>query len=280
MTAAEPSADAGPGVAPMPAFLIGAPRSGTTWIQRLLQAHPAICGGEESHFFTLFGAAMNTADQMGDRDVRPIGPLAFVDRAQFDQGLRNLWAEIFAGLYAAHPGALVHLEKTPFHALRLKEIHRLFPQAPIILLLRDSRAVASSLMQAGRGWGKHWAPATARSAALEWYRHVSEAQDWHRAHPDHPFLVIRYEEALADPKAALEQMLEFLLPADVPRDVEATLARYEASQAGRKDPEGFSRMRGSEGWRKDMNLYEKLVVWRYTRRKIKELGYGSITPFS
>lgn len=268
-----------PAARPQPTFLIGAPRSGTTWIQRLLQAHPAICGGEESHFFTLFANAMGLADKMGLRDKRPIGPLVYCSREAFEESLRTLWTEIFAGLYADHPEARVHLEKTPFHTLTLPEIHRLFPQAPIILLLRDSRAVASSLMQAGRGWGNYWAPATARAAAIEWYRHVDAAQAWHKAHPEHPFLVIRYEQALADPRAALTQMLDFLLPADVPHDLEATFTAYEAEEATRKDPEGFARLRGREGWRSDMSLFEKIVVWRYTRKKMKEIGYGTITPF-
>src|SRR5687768_17973655 len=38
-----------------PVFVIGSPRSGTTWVQRLLVAHPAVCGGQESHFFAAFG---------------------------------------------------------------------------------------------------------------------------------------------------------------------------------------------------------------------------------
>lgn len=269
-----------PAVRPQPAFLIGAPRSGTTWIQRILRSHPAICGGPETHFFTLFGNAMALADRMSKQNPRRvIGPLAYVSRDTFEESLRRLWNEIFAGLYADHPDARVHLEKTPFHTLTLPEIHRLFPQAPIILLLRDSRAVASSLMQAGRGWGKYWAPATAREAAIEWYRHVDAALAWHKAHPEHPFLVIRYEEALADPQAALTRMLDFLLPPGVPHDLAATFAAYEAEEATRKDPEGFARLRGHAGWRSDMTLFEKIVVWRYTRKKMKEIGYGTITPF-
>ena len=265
--------------APQPAFLIGAPRSGTTWIQRLLQSHPAICGGEESHFFTLLAQPMNAADQMAATAQRAIGPLVYCGREGFDQGLRNLWAHIFAGLYAENPAARVHLEKTPFHALTLTEIHRLFPKAPVILLLRDSRAVAASLVHAGRSWGRAWAPDTAKAAALEWSRHVSFALDWHRAHPEHPFLVIRYEDALADPRTALATMLEFLLPPDVPPAIEATFGDYEAGQAARVDPEGFSRMRGADGWHRDLSWIEKLVVWRFTRKKMKELGYGDIAPF-
>src|SRR5947208_10995760 len=33
-------------------FIVGAQRSGTTWLQRLLASHPAIAGGQESHLFS------------------------------------------------------------------------------------------------------------------------------------------------------------------------------------------------------------------------------------
>ena len=39
-----------------PLFIVGAPRSGTTWVQRLLTAHPRIVGGTESHLFNALSA--------------------------------------------------------------------------------------------------------------------------------------------------------------------------------------------------------------------------------
>jgi len=32
-------------------FLVGCPRRGTTWLQRLLACHPAVRTGQESHVF-------------------------------------------------------------------------------------------------------------------------------------------------------------------------------------------------------------------------------------
>lgn len=259
-------------------FLVGAPRSGTTWVQRLLQSHPAICGGEESHFFTFFSHALNEADRMAANEQRRIGPLAFCSRARFEDGMRQLWDTIFEDLYADHPNALVHLEKTPFHALCLPDVVRLFPEARIIYLARDSRAVAASLVHAGRSWGSYWAPSDFRGAAREWYRHAAAATRFRDAHPDHPFLTIRYEDALEDTPAVLGRMLDFLLPEGTDPQLAATLERFEAGQAARSDPGGFARIRGREGWREDMPLWAKLTTWRRTRHMMKELGYD-ITPF-
>lgn len=35
-------------------FLVGSPRSGTTWVQRLLASHPQIQTGQESHLFAAY----------------------------------------------------------------------------------------------------------------------------------------------------------------------------------------------------------------------------------
>jgi len=259
-------------------FLVGAPRSGTTWIQRLLQAHPRICGGEESHFFSLFAAPLGMADELVSPDrKRKLGPLSYIGRAEFDDSLREVWDRIFRNLYEQNPQSTVHLEKTPGHAFCLDNIQRLFPEAKVIFLTRDSRAVASSLVHAGRGWGSHWAPDSYKAAALTWCRHVNAIRRWHAKNPDRPFLQVRYEDAMRGTHAELERMLRFLLPDSEDLHLDDTLRSFEASEAARQDPEGFSRKRGPQGWKEDMPLRGKLVIWRYTRKMMRDLGYD-ITP--
>lgn len=255
---------------PQPCFIIGAPRSGTTWIQRLLQSHPRICGGEESHFFNLFGSSMHMMETANTD--RPIGPAAYMSQAEFRDMINLLWHRFFDRIYQANPQALVHLEKTPFHCFSMNEITAIFPQAKFIFLVRDSRAVAASLMSAAKGWGKSWAPATAKDAALEWQSHNAAVHAWITRHPDHPVLIVRYEDVLSDTRTQLKRMLNFLLP-DQDHDLEHVLAGFEASQSRKSDPSGFARLRGVAGWQSDLSVWSKLVIWRYTRKKMASLGY-------
>jgi hypothetical protein len=259
-------------------FLVGAPRSGTTWLQRALQAHPLICGGEESHFFTLFAHPMRAADEMAADPARVIGPLAYLDRAAYDAALRALWDAMFHDLYATHAGALVHLEKTPEHSLHLDQIDRLFPDASVVFITRDSRAVVASLVDAGRSWGAHWAPRTHREAAILWRRYVTAVMRWRDKRPDRPFLTVRFEDATADLSGQLERILGFLLPQTTDLRVNETLAAFEAQSRDRVDPEGFARLRGPEGWRRELPLSAKFLAWRYTRKAMRMLDYG-IGPF-
>ena len=43
-------------------FVVGAQRSGTTWLQRLLLEDPRCCGGQEAHFFATFGRVLHEFD--------------------------------------------------------------------------------------------------------------------------------------------------------------------------------------------------------------------------
>jgi aminoglycoside phosphotransferase (APT) family kinase protein len=54
-------------------FLVGCPRSGTTWHQKLLASHPRIRSGEESHFFSLYvGPQLRAWNDQKTRDVRAV----------------------------------------------------------------------------------------------------------------------------------------------------------------------------------------------------------------
>src|SRR6056297_4354827 len=113
-------------------FLVGAPRSGTTWIQRLLQAHPLICGGEESHFFPIFASPLSRAGEMFAPDrTRKVGPLCYIDQSGLDDILQDIWSRLFQALYDEYPQSLVHLEKTPDHAFHLDDIKRVFASSKI-----------------------------------------------------------------------------------------------------------------------------------------------------
>ena len=142
------------------------------------------------------------------------------------------------------------------------------------MMVRDARAVAASHLHASRqNWGSDWAAKNAYEAATRWHSYTAAAQTWHQDHPETPFLVVRYEDALSDPIAVLEEVLAFVLPAHVPPNSAQVLKNFEAQQTTIQDPKGFARVRGIEGWKQELTLWQKLVVWRYTRKKMREFGY-------
>lgn len=115
-------------------FLIGFPRSGTTLLEQLLAGHSEIEALEERGSL---GAAM--ADFLV-----PPGGLARLDEMDGDALARYreaYWAEVRSS--GVRPGR-VFIDKMPLNTMTLGLIAKLFPDAKIVLALRDPRDVVLS----------------------------------------------------------------------------------------------------------------------------------------
>jgi len=42
---------------------------------------------------------------------------------------------------------------------------------------------------------------------------------------------------------------------------------------GKKEPDGFIRKGKADSWKKELNIFQKLTIWRYTRKLMRECGY-------
>src|SRR5687768_1430588 len=78
-----------------PVFVIGSPRSGTTWVQRLLVAHPAVCGGQESHFFAAFGPPLRSM-ALRAPGKRAVGLACYLTMEEFGGEMRGLWRRMMS----------------------------------------------------------------------------------------------------------------------------------------------------------------------------------------
>jgi hypothetical protein len=132
-------------------FVGGAPRSGTTWLARLMDAHPAIsCGGE-----ALFGREL--ADKLDKLTTERRAALAAKNNAVFRDGGGYALPEsadtdtllrtaILLALQRQSAGRDLHAigEKTPENVFLFPRLKTLFPQAKLISIARDPRDVLAS----------------------------------------------------------------------------------------------------------------------------------------
>lgn len=212
-------------------FLLGAPRSGTTWLQRLLAAHPDVASSQETG---LVGGYLRPLADMWDRQLpadpqrwralRHRGLPAVLTRAQFDAAVRGFMDAVYAQVRAAKPGAAVVVDKDPGYALQVDLLARFAPDARVLHIVRDGRDVAGSLTSAARTWGGVWAPRRVADAAVTWRHHVQSARQAREVMAYHE---VRYEDLVTDGPGTLAGCLAFCgLPAD-----EATAAGLLRSQA-------------------------------------------------
>src|ERR1019366_4487992 len=94
-------------------FLVGSPRSGTTWPQLLLDRSPAIATVPETQLFSQYMRSM--VEQWNDDRVtgRPIGLTKLLGDEEFRGLLRSTSAFVFAKIAQSKSSATVVLEKTP-----------------------------------------------------------------------------------------------------------------------------------------------------------------------
>ena len=111
-----------------PVFVVGFPRSGTTLLEQMLDAHPDFHSMDEHAFIHELSEAMDLAGQhypdgLTDLTADEAGQL----RAIYFRRVRQIVPEL---------GARRLVDKNPLNMLCLPMIMRLFPHSPIILCLR------------------------------------------------------------------------------------------------------------------------------------------------
>jgi hypothetical protein len=278
------------------AFIVGCPRSGTSWLQRLIAAQPSIRTGQESHLFDWYiGPLLERWRQAADAAGHGRGGLGVGCYATHDEfldivraHLNRLLEPMLRGLDCGE----LFLEKTPGHAFFLREIHRFLPRAHIIHVVRDPRDVVASLLAASRAWGSDWAPATATAAAAMWHRHVRAVRTSAADVPAGLFMELRFEQLHAEPAAALRAVAAFLgrawdedgiaaaiaaNRADAARTVGGTpipLGGAFATPAGMvREPDGFVRAGRPGSGQHELSLRQRLVVGLLAGPEMEALGY-------
>lgn len=125
---------------PAPVFLVGFPRSGTTLTEQVLAAHPSVLATDERELVR--GMAQAASSILGRDFAYPQDIDAIEDRhiPAFRQAYRDSAEALFG---EAVRGRLL-LDKLPLNIVHLGFIRRIFPEAKILVALRDPRDVCLS----------------------------------------------------------------------------------------------------------------------------------------
>jgi hypothetical protein len=200
-------------------FLVGCPRSGTTLLQRLLDAHSEVAVAPETHLVRNFWKRRRDYGELADDrnfgrlldDIvnlpwfGALGQEAGPFREAALSGTRSLAAP-FALLFerfAADRGAKWVGEKTPNHLLYMRTLERLFPDCRFLQIVRDPRAVATS-------WrALPWSNGSLQKDAEVWRKYQARARALPPRDQDR-LLTIRYERLVAEPVPVLTGVCAFL----------------------------------------------------------------------
>lgn len=242
-------------------LVVGAPRSGTTWVQRAVAAHPDVLAlPSETH---LFSSAMSVLrDQaQGGLVGSPATGTWFMPQQEFVRAGRAFCdAALGAYVTRTRPDAARVIERSPTHVWHLGLVASLYPDAWVLHVLRDGRDVVRS--QVAQSWG----PSQVEPAAALWASAVRSAR---AAAPElRRYREVRYEDLLHDP-SAITEVFDFLeLPA---LDAAVRQSELESGRAVNVDPTRPDVAAGK--WRRDWSAEDLAAFDRAAGEVLVEAGY-------
>jgi len=263
--------------------IIGAPRSGTTWLQAMIGAHPQVSTTQELKLFDLFtGPWEHSWRQLVELQRSagggPRGLRVVWSDDEFHALLAGLVRDVHARVLATKPGATVVLDKSPGYSQYVTHIRSLVPQVKFIHILRDGRDVAVSLRVASTGWGRAWAPSSIASAASLWRSMVKAAREAEAPEPSR-YLEIRYEEMQDHGATSLMKAFSFIgLPATLEEAAAIcqghTIDRMQEGTGPFDLPREFFRQGRVGAWRAEMTPMERYQFDDAAGDLLRELGYA------
>jgi hypothetical protein len=244
-------------------FLVGARRSGTNWLQRILGAHPAVAAlPTETHVFNM-GITPLTERFQHTNPGSLMPATMFADRDGFLDGVRDLLDRAFLdNLDRLDPSARYLVERTPWHVYDIDLIAQVYPDARVVHIIRDGRSVARSLL------AKHWGPDTMEAAAQEWVDSVQAGRRGAAALGDR-YREVVYEHVLADPSQEIEDLFGWL-GVEFDEDVRERVL-LEAGSMFNVDP-GSPEIRADK-WREGLSERDLESFDRVAGPLLEELGY-------
>jgi hypothetical protein len=184
-----------------PVFVVGFPRSGTTLLEQLLDAHPALASFDEQPFLQHIVRRLTANGEDVFERIGQLTPL------QWRQQRDAYFSEV---RQVAPDAAKRAVDKNPLNMVRLPLLQNFFPHSQVILAIRHPcDVVLSCYMQHFRAPAFALTFETLESTARMYGKVFTQWQQSAR-HLQLPVLQWKYEELVADTEGRARALFEFL----------------------------------------------------------------------
>jgi Sulfotransferase family len=278
-------------------YVVGCPRSGTTVVQRMLDAHPELAVSRSTHWVTLplRDATWSLADGRVTPDLaeQVVGFRRFPKMDVDPDAVRQLAAtapppsyEDFVrgvyALFAEHRQKPLAGDKTPAYVRWIPTLAEWFPTTRFVHVVRDGRDVCLSLLDPGNEKKRAqlaafstWTEDPVATAALRWEWDVRLGREGGTAVGADRYVELRYEALVADPESACRSLCAFL-----GLEARPEMVRYHEGRSrpgeGRDAKHAWSPVTaGLRDWRRELAAGDRTRIEAVAGSLLDELGYPS-----
>ncbi len=289
---------------PDPFFIVGNSRSGTTLVSRILKNNPNIHVLNETHFFEEFSSQIQAFQDLNhDQFYRMVNLMITIQRkdyyrkseyqeypdeaekilAEFEQGNNKKFEvlnKIFFAKEAGRQGKKRSGDQTPRHVFYIDEIFTMYPEARIIHMVRDPRAVLYSQK-------KKWVSGLDRkqplfevvrtfinyhpiTMTLLWCKAVNAGMAAEKRYGQEKIKTLVFEKFVKEPEFLIKSVCEFLNESFYPGMLDVTVELSATrSQEGKR---GISR-EVTHQWEKGLSRAEIFFCEKIAGGLMTGIGY-------
>lgn len=269
-----------------PLVIIGSPRSGTTFLSRMVTRFFDVHVARDNGALLRLHAKLSHYEPLSnDENLRRLIRHLFADhyvqerlvargmKATEDEILARLDANrsfsalidtVYGAVAAAHGKSRWGYKRASLARMTGKHFNELFPTARFVHIIRDAREVALSMRRSRGSHERNW-----HFGAVDWMAHVEAGRQLGRQVGPGRYREMLYERVMADPAAALTELLDF---SGAGPDRDARVARIQA------EAPGLIKQGNTDKWR---TLVPSEGIWYIERAAgplLRDLGYPLVNP--
>lgn len=293
-----------------PIFITGGSRCGTELARSILNRHSLVHIALETHYFDDPLPRLNDPAKPSDAEKEALldhfmrvsghgyGLRTGDVKAPMRDALRTRWAALgdnadalfaaFCELEAEAKGKVIWGEKTPRHVFRISEMLEAFPNAKIIICIRDPRAAIASY----RDWRNNWIDRNladnvqreaieaeekraSRSfnltvATLLWSAMAKTALQAQQHFGDDRIFILRFETLVNEPEATAEELMRWIGLVYDPAILSVPVRNSSYAPGGQAT--GVV-AQVAERWREKITPQEDVYIRWLAKSGMRRLGY-------
>jgi hypothetical protein len=275
-------------------FILGAPKSGTTWLQRIMDSHPQVSCFGEGHFIDQVALPMEVLLQHYNRQLTLVSEAVYAGAPPYApldaDDIAKLIRTTIIGLMqraGPPPQSLWWGDKTPAYSNHIDALNRLFPGCRFIDVLRDPRDVAVSALYHAKRTGhiEDLEGDTTRRRELiaysmtRWLQHA-HAVERATAELGDRMLQIHYRNLTAEPEVQLRRLFAHLPGIAVTDEIigfvlqRSSFAAMSGREAGDTDDASFFRSGTNDQHLTELQPEESRFVEERLGAMMRRLGVG------